>query len=212
MYASSPTVIPQTAPSVYDLTAVAQVNAELGLTSGTANDATVASQITSCSKIIAAMCDRVFALETVSQTFRIRLDEAPVEVVRLARFPTVSVSSITVGGLLLSSDHYELDAEYGMLYRRFNTYAWYRSITQGWHGDIVVVYTGGYDLPAEAPASLARACIELIKSYRMNSTRDMSIRDIAHGDTRVSYTQGAAVDGAPPVVTSLIQSFKRLAV
>ena len=35
-----------------------------------------------------------------------------------------------------------------------------------WCGEVVVTYSGGYDLPDDAPALLAQACIEAIKTQR----------------------------------------------
>jgi hypothetical protein len=65
------TVLGPTDP-VYDLTTVEAVNAALGIESNTADDAITAAQITSASRIIADLCDRIFALLEVEESFRVQ--------------------------------------------------------------------------------------------------------------------------------------------
>ena len=61
-------IVPQTAEFVYDLTTAEAVTAEFkhGLSASALDDA-----ITSCSQVIATLCDRVFALQTVIEEFNI---------------------------------------------------------------------------------------------------------------------------------------------
>ena len=63
-------IVPQTAEFVYDLTTAEAVTAEFkhGLSASALDDA-----ITSCSQVIATLCDRVFALQTVIEEFNIAL-------------------------------------------------------------------------------------------------------------------------------------------
>lgn len=198
------TVIPQTADPVYDLTTVEAVNAELGLTASSASDAEVANQITTASRIIATLCDRVFAMQTVSEAFRIPWIN-PMDALPLSRYPLVGdIGSITINDAELDSAYYEADPENGLVYRKH-----YHGT---WSGYIVAEYTGGYDLPDDAPAALAQAAIWLIKDRRQNATRDPTIRDVWSGENRVSYFANATKDGVPQVVADLIAPFKRLAV
>jgi hypothetical protein len=200
------TVLEPTAP-VYDLTTVDAVNAALDITGNTAADAITADQITQVSKIIGELCDRVFALLTVEENFRMLWCD-PVRAVNLRQFPVNELQSITQSGTPVDPFCYELDGEAGLLW----------SINGHWHGELVVQYSGGYDLPDGAPALLAQACIETIRAQRSGATsRDPSIRSTTHGDTTVTFsdrftalTSGNSV--LPPNAHDMINQFKRLGV
>ncbi len=200
-------VIPTTSTAiVYDLTTVEVVNETLGLVSNTSSDAEIANEITSASKIIGEICDRIFAQQTVTETFR--LHEHYVHALPLFNYPVSEIISVVVNGASLSSDHYEINPDNGLLMYvdNFGCCGWR-------HGKIVVTYTGGYELPEGAPASLAKACIELIEDDHLAGDRDTTIRDIQHGDRRISYFN-ANVSGTnaalPPSVADLIKPFKRV--
>ncbi|HET7376526.1 MAG TPA: hypothetical protein VFK30_07450, partial [Anaerolineae bacterium] len=118
-------------------------------------------------------------------------------------YPVVLLTSVTINSVLLDSINYELDARSGLLWRLNHGH---------WHGDITVLYEGGYDLPDDAEPSLAQACIELVRSRRASSgsSYDPNVRDIWHGETRVSYFGPQATSGALPVaIADLITPFKR---
>ena len=200
------TIIPGTAEPVFDLTTVEAVNAELNLTSGTANDAAVAAQITSCSRIIADLCGRVFALQTVTETFRPHWKDH-IQSLILARYPVVGDVSLTVNARAYDDSYYSLDPDDGIL----------NYIHGHWHGVIAVTYTGGYDLPDDAPAGLARACVEIIREQRSSVGRNPGIRSVMAGENRVDFfdarTASGSMGGAvSPNVEGLISPFRRLAV
>lgn len=202
------TVAASTAEVVYDLTTVETVNAELDLTSSSANDAEVASQITACSKIIADLCGRVFALQTVTETFRIGWHEH-CRALPLARWPVVGTVSLTADDSALTEDtEFEVDADAGMVWR----------IGHGhFHGKLVVNYTGGYDLPDDAPAGLARACLEIIREQQYAIGRNPGIRAVMAGENRVDYFDARTGSGSnnaavSATVEGLISPFRRLAV
>ena len=48
-------------------------------------------------------------------------------------------------------------------------------------------YSGGYDLPDGAPATLQSAVIEAVRQRRAFSGRDPSVREVSHDITRVGY-------------------------
>lgn len=204
-------VAASTAETVYDLTTVDFVNTELNLTSTTAGDTTVAAQITACSRIIADLCGRVFALQTVTETFRIGWHEH-CRALPLARWPVVGTISLTADdSALTEGTEFEVDADAGMVWR----------IGHGhFHGKLVANYTGGYDLPDDAPASLARACLEFVKAQRYLALRDPGIRAVMAGENRVDFSDyyqrfgigGASTGALPPNAEALIAPFKRLAV
>lgn len=202
------TVAASTAEVVYDLTTVATVNTELGLTSSIAGDAQLAAQITACSRIIADLCGRVFALQTVTETFRIGWREH-CTALPLARWPVVGTVSLTANDSPLIADtDYEVDAEGGIIWHIHHGH---------FHGKVVAIYTGGYDLPDDAPAGLARACLEIIREQRYAIGRNTSIRSVMAGENRVDYfdartgssSNNAAVSAT---VEGLISPFRRLAV
>lgn len=200
-----------TAGYVYDLTTVAAVNTELGLTSSIANDAEVASQITACSRIIADLCGRVFALQTVTETFRIGWREH-CTALPLARFPVVGTVSLAANDSPLIADtDYDVDTEGGIIWHIHHGH---------FHGKVVATYTGGYDLPDDAPAGLARACLEFVKAQRYLAGRDPGVRAVMAGENRVDYFDyyqrfgigGASTGALPSNAEALISPFRRLAV
>jgi hypothetical protein len=79
---------------------------------------------------------------------------------------------------------------------------------------VAVLYSGGYDLPEGAPARLQQAVIQAVSEGRTVGSRDPSIRELQHGDTRVSYftpslaTSSSGYLSAP--VVNLIQPYRRL--
>ena len=73
---------------------------------------------------------------------------------------------------------YELDAEKGRLTR----------IAAAWVEPVVVTYTGGYELPMEAPFALQSASLLLTREAYYASIRgDASIRSVSHKEARVMY-------------------------
>lgn len=191
---------------VYDLTTVEAVNAALGITGDTAADALTADEITAASKRLAEICGRIFAEHSVTETFM--LHEYWVHGLPLRDYPVIEIASVTVNDVLLAATDYKFVPDGGLLWK------WNGLGCVGWGcGTVEVVYTAGYELPSGAPASLAQACIEWIEEDRIAGERDTSIRDIQHGDRRVSYFN-ASVSGTnaslPASVADLIRPFKRV--
>ncbi len=177
------TILGPTDP-VYDLTTVDAVNAALGLDSNTADDAVTAAQITSASRIIADLCDRVFALIELEESFRVHWGE-PVHALYLRQYPVQEVTSITQDGSEADTTLYEIDDEAGLLWMKCGRWC---------GGEIIANYSGGYDLPTEAPPLLAQACLELVAAQRMfasTSAADPNVREVQHGDSRVVYQTSA---------------------
>jgi len=85
--------------------------------------------------------------------------------------------SLTRDGVDISPDDYDLNTESGLLWPRNGS----------WSGRIVAQYSGGYDLPEGAPATLQSAVIESVRQRRAFSSRDPSVRQIAHDTTSVGY-------------------------
>jgi hypothetical protein len=158
--------------------------------------------------MIAELCDRIFALVTVEESFRVQWGE-PVHALYLRQYPVEQVTSITQGGSEADATMYEIDEEAGLLWMKCGR----------WCGEVVINYSGGYDLPDDAPPILAQACIELVGAQRLFATTaaaDPNVREVHHGDSRVVY-QTSAFGGSgvgssssiPSSVTSLIDRYIR---
>jgi hypothetical protein len=188
----------------YDLVTVDYVKAFLNITTDT-DDARIAALITFASKVIADICDRVFALEKVEETTV--LNGSAEGGLVLNRYPIVDIDSIYNDDNSIIDDITVYDAGGGVL-----------------HGDLVgtniITYSGGYELPDEAPGPLQLACIDLIRSTYYLGSRDpsmQSITDNATGSIRFFPPPGMSRTGAPskasplsPQATALIQPYKRL--
>ena len=61
----------------------------------------------------------------------------------------------------------------------------------GAFGQIIITYTGGYDLPDEAPYALQMAVSHLVQSYRTEAaqagTVGAGVRMVAHKESRIMY-------------------------
>ncbi len=214
------TILGPTDP-VHDLTTVEDVNFALGLESNTANDGITAAQITTASRLIADECNagpdkmRTFGLLTLEESFRVEWIE-PIHVLYLRQYPIQELFSVTQLGNEVDATLYDVDDEAGLLRMKQPGFGWWRG---DWCGDVVVNYSGGYDLPTECPPALAQACIELIAVKRrlaMSSQHDPSVREVQHGDSRVMYfdyaTSKGGVGAFPDSVTDLIEPYERYTV
>lgn len=127
---------------------------------------------------ISVLCNRVFAKETLTETY---LSVGDVTRIYPSHYPVVSVDSIQDDGSTspyVVDDDYVLNTRTGVLSRRGAV----------WTGDVVMTYTGGYDLPFRAPPALAQAALMLTKDQYYASLRgDSTVRMIAHKESRVMY-------------------------
>lgn len=192
-----------TASAGPDLVSLDDLKAALGI-AGTAEDAQLQAQITFQSRIIAEYCDRRFGRAEALETFR--FDRGEVLPARnalvLKLYPVTEV--IELAGTM-DADGYEFDPASGRLW-----------MTNGgcWADVVSVTYSGGYDLPEEAPARLAAAVIESINETRMIGTRDPAIQSVQHGDVRVGYFSSSTSSGSSgylsATVADLIQGYRRM--
>lgn len=83
----------------YDLTVLATVKAELGITDRS-EDENLTRWIKQASDVIAKYCNRVFAQETVSETFRLATRESNL---LLSRYPVVSIAAVQETGETLAA-------------------------------------------------------------------------------------------------------------
>jgi hypothetical protein len=156
------------------------------------------------------LCDRMFARQKVRETWRalgrpqVFLTQYPVE--------EDDIETITVGSnTTLDPDDYELEEETGKL------------LGLGRFAEPVrITYSGGYELPEEAPLPLKQACLLLLVQTRAAATREAieGIRMIAHKDSRVMFydpnqqqkssTTAGALGSGNRTVDDLLMRYMRL--
>jgi len=185
-----------------DLISLDDLKLALGI-EGTDQDEQLQAMITFQSRIIAEYCDRRFGRAEALETFTFDRGEIlPTrQALILSLYPVVEI--LEVSSLGATAAGYEFDPASGRLWSD----GW-------WTGPVSVVYTGGYDLPEEAPARLQKALIETVYEQRTVGARDSSIREVQHGDTRISYFTSATSSASPgflsaPVI-DLIRPYRRL--
>lgn len=168
----------------YDLASLDEIKALIGISStDTSEDDLLQMWITTYSDIIATTCRRVFAKETVLETWRD--DTEPFDTdngrVFLTHYPVADgdIQSVTGPDGVDLSGTYELENASGKL-QFFNT---------SWSEPIRITYTGGYELPDEAPPALKQALALLVQSARVWQSRSMTagVRSISHRESRVQF-------------------------
>jgi len=189
-----------------DLVSLDDLKLALGI-EGTTEDATLQAAITFQSRIIAEYCERRFGLAEVVETFTFDRYEDMLQrqALTLSLYPVVEVTEVLSAGT--GATDYSFDPVSGRLWMA-NGYCWVDTVT--------VSYSGGYDLPEEAPARLQRAVIDAVNAGRTSSYRDPTIREVQHGDARVSYftpsvssTTGSS-DFLSAAAAELIKPYRRL--
>lgn len=149
----------------------------------TSQDAQLQMMISVNSAIIAEMCNRTFAREKVTETWR----EVENGRVFLTHFPVKEddVESVYPGGTLYPTGGYELEEASGKL----SNVSGYGPVSVQWPQAIVVTYTGGFNLPDEAPLPLKHATWMLMLEDRMRSLTAQfgGIRQLSHKEARVAF-------------------------
>jgi len=146
-------------------------------------DAQLQMLIDQYSDVIATMCNRVFAKEKVQETWRGNTTPLDCARIYLTHYPVAEgdVESVAApDGTLIDPSAYELDNAQGKLL-----------LLGGFAEPVVVTYTGGYDLPEEAPPALKQACQLLVQagsamlSYGLMARGN--VRSVSHKESRVMY-------------------------
>jgi hypothetical protein len=155
-----------TPAETYDLVTVEEARAEVG-GSVPPQTAELTRWIRQASDAVAHHCRRVFALETVTETFRL---SSRADIITLARLPVSAIASVTENGEVLAAEDCECHDESGLLVRlrAGEPTCWPR-------GTVTVVYAGGYSLPDALPDDIARAALMLVQQYARGG-RDPLIR------------------------------------
>lgn len=194
-------IVASTDPVVVELVDLDVLKLELGITATTGDDL-LEQRITRTSNQIADYCGRPFGLTEAIETFVFDTLDSPLpQKINLRLTPVREVVSIAVDGVALTEDDdWAVDLGSGQIVRVGGT----------WSGRVAVQYIGGYDLPDDAPAALASACIEDVRVKRAFSGVDPTIRQTSHGDQSVGfYSQPLTSNGGlSQSAADLVRMFK----
>jgi len=167
----------------YALLTLAELKAMFNLSpTDTSEDALLQIWIDQYSDVVATMCNRVFAYETVEETWRAELPPFDRARLFLTRYPVADVDITAVEsprGSMIDPTAYEVENETGKL----------RIDGDAWTEPVMVTYSGGYHLPDEAPPALKAATGLLIQAARLQMRMGMTsgMRQIAHRESRVTF-------------------------
>jgi uncharacterized phiE125 gp8 family phage protein len=201
-----------TTASSYDLTSLANVKAELDINDG-ASDTVLRRYITGASLAASHYCNRVFAVETVSEQFlagssahRWHWRNGPLQ---LQRYPLITVTSITEDGtLLVVDDDYVVDSINGQL-RRVDS----DGLVLAWPCVLITaVYSAGY---ATTPADLEDAVIRMVTQRYSAKGRDATLRqETIPGVREATYwiATGAEAGALTPDVVDLLDRYRAVVV
>jgi hypothetical protein len=161
---------------------------------------------------IAAIAGRVFGEEDIVETVR-DVDSAYPYRIFLNRFPVSTLQSVTDEDEDVTVDSYELETGTGKITRIDGS---------NFSGPVVVKYTGGYKLPADAPMALKQAALLMARESYYSAIRgDATVRMVGHKETRVIYFDpnaalkalggGAGSSGSPAkrAAEDLVRHFMR---
>ncbi len=210
-----------------DLITLDDLKLALGIT-GTGEDAQLQAAITFQSRIIAEYCDRRFGRAQALEKFTFNRGESIPSprgqmALTLSLYPVSEIIEVSTAGATAAD--FEFDSASGRLWLPPNWFGGMYVPVEGyyyWTAPYVVqvLYSGGYNLPEESPARLQRAVIECVNGVRTTSAfgvRDPTIREVQHGDTRISYVSPSFAAGTTsqhmtPSVADLIQSYRRMSI
>lgn len=178
------TVIAIEPATSFDFLTLQEAKILLGIApSDTSQDAQLALLISIYSASVAEMCNRTFAREKVQETWR-EIDGGRVF---LTHWPVKleDIESVTAAGGGYTNDQYELEPASGKL----SSVLLYSAASTAWPQSVDVTYTGGFDLPTEAPLPLKQATAILIREERMRNQQAQvaGIRQVSHKESRVSF-------------------------
>lgn len=183
------------------LTRLDTVKTELGVADG-ASDEKLEALIDQASDVVARYCNRVFALETVAETFRVQNHGA--HGLTLSRYPVVAIISIVENDTTLTTDDYEADLETGIIERLRSD-----RVMRWPCGKTVVTYSAGFDLPDGLPEGIERATIELVKQYYASGDRDPLVRsEVVEGAGSTDYFSPSTT-GFTPEVEGLLEPHRK---
>ena len=175
-----------TPADTYDLLSLEELKASMGIDPvDTAQDEQLEQLITRFSDVISTLCNRVFAKEEVRETWRCLGSRR----LFLSHWPAKEENIESVEcprGTILDPSAYEFEEKSGKL-----------ELFESRAEPIVVTYTGGFDLPEDAPPALKQACEIMIREDRavIRGLETSGIRSITHKEARVMFFDPLASAG-----------------
>ena len=179
----------------HSLISLDELKTALGMPTGVgATDTQLQWLIDTQSAVIARICNRIFAKETLIERWRDLGDRR----VYLTHWPVKQsdIARVTTNGADRLND-WELDEREGKL-----------SIFTGRNEPIEVEYTGGYLLPDEAPLPLKQAVSLLVNTSKSEQAAASlsGVRMISHKESRVMFHSPTSGGGNGGATTSTSQS------
>ena len=157
---------------------------------------------------IAISCNRSFGKETVQETFR-EIISGNSKRLYLSKYPNIDIESVEENGIPLNKNlDFEVNDDGG----------WLTRLGGNWSEPVVVNYTGGYNLPKEAPGALKKAAILVTReAYYAAARGDASVKLVVHKESRVGFFDPRAPAGggsgssgvAMRAIGDLLQAFTR---
>jgi len=168
----------------------------------TGDDAQMQWLIDAQSSVISTLCNRVFAKETVRETWRDLGGD--VRRLYLTHWPVKEEDIDSVMTADASRLDWELDEGQGKL-----------SIFTARNEPIIVEYTGGYELPDEAPMALKQAVALLVSTSKSEAAAASlsGVRMISHKESRVMFhspTSGGSSGGSSTTTSQTQDTVKAL--
>jgi len=198
----------------FDLMTVEELKISLGV-SDASQDAQLEDYIDRYSDVISVMCNRVFARETVRETWRCVGSECPGTRIFLSHWPIKEEDVVAVEtpiGNFLDPLAFEVEERSGKV-----------ELVGSAVTEMRVTYIGGFNLPEEAPEALKQACVLMIQHAKQvaQMAATSGIRSLSHKDARVQFydpnaalraQQRAPTSGIDPAINSLLMHYVRLQV
>jgi hypothetical protein len=193
----------------WQLVTVDEAKLMMGMdTNDHSDDAQIELFIDISSATVMRLCNRIFAQETVRESWRDIGDRR----IFLSHWPVAQADITSVespAGSVLASTAWELEEGSGKV-----------SNFSGWVEPVVVTYKGGYILPDNAPFPLKRAVGLLVWQEKLQATLGgtLGIRMISHHESRVMFhdpmkilTAALGASGAPiqASVMSILSHYTR---
>jgi hypothetical protein len=200
--------------TTHDLLTLDECKTLLGMSlTDTTHDQQLTLQISIYSQTVARMCNRIFAKETGVEAWR---EDGGSGRLFLTHFPVkaADITEVTAAGTILDPSVYTLEERSGKLANRGTA----DPVAIPWPVPVYVTYTGGYNLPTEAPYPLKQATVVLIMEARMRMVQAQvaGIRQVSHREARVTFFDPNAVllrlGGKSPsmqAVESLLRQYTR---
>lgn len=161
-----------TAAASKDLTVKDTVKTELGITD-TVSDDQIESHIHQASALIVGYCNREFASEKVTDSYRTDACARAIEALWLSRVPVGTIHTVIEDGTTLDAALYEVEARSGQLWRldtNGKRTCWAAGVL------ITVQHTSGYTPLTTLPHDIERACLDQVKAVFKAAPRDPTLK------------------------------------